>query len=115
MSEEKKALKAIDADFREGMRRRIDLANIIDRLNGHATNPVAYPMTSSQIKVALALVGYVLPQLKAVEYTKAPEQPLSREQLIDRLTQLHAGTAVPAQRRAIDGAGASDGAAEVRH
>lgn len=115
MSEDKKQMRAIDADFREGMRQRIKLADIIDRLNGHALNPAAYPMTQSQVKVALALVGYVLPQLKAVEHSKSPEQPLTREQLIERLAQLHAGAIGQPQRRAADGTGATDGAAEIRH
>lgn len=109
------AFKAIDADYREGMRQRIKLADIIDRLNNHALNPVAYPMTVSQVKVALALIGYVLPQLKAVEHTKPPEQPLTRDQLIERLSQLHAGTAGQSQRRTADGTGTADGAAEIRH
>lgn len=110
-----KPFKAIDEDFREGMRHRIRIADIIDKLTNHALNPAAFPMTTSQVKVALALVGYVLPQLKAVEHSKAPEKPLTREQLIERLTQLHAGATSEPQRRPVDGTGTTDGAAEVRH
>lgn len=110
-----KEFRAIDEDFREGMRKRIRIADIIDKLTNHAINPVAHPMTTSQVKVALALVGYVLPQLKAVEHTRVPEKPLSREQLLERLAQLHAGASRTPERRAVDGADSTDGAAEVRH
>jgi hypothetical protein len=112
---EKKELRAIDADYREAMRSRIKLADIIDKLTNHALNPAAYPMTTSQVKVALALVGYVLPQLKAVEHTKTPEKPLTREQLIERLTQIHAGAVVEPQRRTVAGDDSANGAIEVRH
>lgn len=115
MSDEKRAFRAIDEDFREAMRGRIRIADIIDKLTNHALNPVAHPMTTSQVKVALSLVGYVLPQLKAVEHTKTPDKPLTREQLIERLAQLHAGTASQTQRRTADGAAPADGAAEIRH
>lgn len=115
MSDERKAFRAIDEDFREGIRQRIKIADIIDRLTNHALNPVAYPMTASQVKVALSLVGYVLPQLKAVEHTKTSDKPMTREQLIERLAQLHAGTTSQPQRRAVDGAVSTDGAAEIHH
>lgn len=115
MSDEKKPFRAIDEDFREGIRQRIKIADIIDRLTNHALNPAAFPMTTSQVKVALSLVGYVLPQLKAVEHTKKHEQPLTREQLIERLAQLHAGTTGQSQRRSVDGTPSANGAAEIRH
>lgn len=115
MSEDKKSFRALDADFREGLRTRIKAADLIDRLQNHVMNATAYPMSQTQLKAALGLLGHVLPQLKAVEHTTAPKRVESREELIERIAQLHAGATAGAQRGRADGAPAVDGTAEVRH
>jgi hypothetical protein len=110
-----KAFKALDADFREGLRTRIKAADIIDRLQNHVMNPLAYPMSQTQMKAALGLLGHVLPQLKAVEHTRAPEKTPTRGELLERIANLQSGAAATSQRRAADGAAPADATAEVRH
>jgi UDP-N-acetyl-D-mannosaminuronic acid transferase (WecB/TagA/CpsF family) len=110
-----KAFKAIDHDFREGLRSRIKAADLVDRLQNHVMNAAAYPMTQTQLKAALGLLGHVLPQLKAVEHTNAPTRTETREELIERIAKLHAGAVAVAQRGTANGAVAADGTAEVRH
>ncbi len=110
-----KAFKAIDHDFREGLRTRIKAADIIDRLQNHVMNAAGYPMSQTQLKAALGLLGHVLPQLKAVEHTTVPTRTESREDLIERIAKLHAGAVASSQRGTVDGAAPADGAAEVRH
>lgn len=110
-----KTFKALDADFREGLRVRIRAADIIDKLQNHVMNAAAYPMSQTQLKAALGLLGHVLPQLKAVEHTQAPKRIETREELIERIAQLHAGAVATSQRGAVAGTAGADGAAEVRH
>lgn len=110
-----KTFKALDADFREGLRTRIKAADLIDRLQNHVMNATAYPMSQTQLKAALGLLGHVLPQLKAVEHTQAPKKSETREELIERIAQLHAGAVAVAQRGGTGGAPPADTAAEVRH
>jgi hypothetical protein len=115
MSDDKKTFRAIDEDFREGLRNRIKAANLIDRLQNHVMNAAAYPMSQTQLKAALGLLGHVLPQLKAVEHTNAPKRTETREELIERIAQLHAGAVAVSQRGRADGTVATDAAPEVRH
>ncbi len=107
--------KALDHDFREGMRTRIKAAELIDKLNNYVLNPVAYPMSPTQCKTALGLLSYVLPQLKAVEHTKVPSREPTRQELIERLSELQPRAASQFERHAADGTGAVDGATEVHH
>jgi hypothetical protein len=110
-----KAFKAIDADFREGLRTRIRAADLVDRLQNHVMNAAAYPMTQTQLKAALGLLGHVLPQLKAVEHTTVPTRTESREELIERIAKLHAGAVATSQRGGTAGTAPTDGTAEVCH
>jgi hypothetical protein len=110
-----KPFKTLDHDFREGLRATIEPGTLLRKLQCFALNPVAYPMTRQQVTVALSLLEFVLPKLKAVEHTDVPRPAETREELIERLAQLHARTAPGDERRRSAGAGSTDGAPEVRH
>lgn len=111
----KETFRALDADFREGLRARVKAAELIDRLQNHVMNPVAYPMSQTQAKVALGLLGYVLPQLKAVEHTNVPKKSESREELLERIANIFTGAAASAQRGTAAGTAPADGAPSIRH
>jgi hypothetical protein len=110
-----KPFKTLDHDFREGLRARIEAGTLVQKLQCFALNPVAYPMSRQQVTVALSLLEFVLPKLKAVEHTDVPRRAETREELIERLAQLHARTTPSDERRGVAGTGAVDGAAELRH
>lgn len=110
-----KPFKALDHDTREGIRSRIKAYELVERLQNHVFNPVAYPMGKTQLQAATALLGYVLPQLKAVEHTQAPRKPMSREELLAQLAALQLGAARVPERRAANGAAGDHEPAEVRH
>ena len=62
-------------------------------------------LTKEQIAAARILLAKVMPDLRAIEHTDAPEKQRTREQLIERLAKLHGGTTgaderIPAPRTA---------------
>lgn len=70
MADEFKAIddfQPLDQAFIDGMRRRIDVARIIDRMNKHAIDPGTYPMTISQLKAATVLLKKIMPDLQATQ------------------------------------------------
>lgn len=105
--------KPLDHAFLEGMRDRIEVAAIIDKLQDFVRGDVR--MRPEQVKAAEILLRKCIPDLKSVEHTDGPKRDLTREQLIERLTQLHSGAIVPVERPAVGGAGAVDGATEIQH
>ena len=108
--------KPLDHDFLESIRDRIEVVKVIDKLQGHIEDPAKHPMLSSQIKAADILLKKCIPDLKAIEHTgDLGKRELTREELIERLTNLHAGTARPNERSGVGGTGAADGAPEVQH
>lgn len=50
-------------------RRKIKRAHILELFINHALDPVAFPMTASQIKVGEFLMKRSLPELRSVEHT----------------------------------------------
>ncbi len=72
-------------------------------------------LSKEQIAAARILLAKVIPDLKAVEHTDNTPRELTREQLIERLATLHAGTAQQHERSATQGTGGADGTVEVQH
>ena len=72
-------------------------------------------LDKEQIAAARILLAKVIPDLKAVEHTDNTPRELTREQLIERLAQLHSGTAQSHERQPAQGAGESDGATSLQH
>lgn len=85
--------KPIDHAFIEGMRDRIEVANIIDKFQHHVDDPLKHPMTMSQLKAGEILLRKCMPDLKGVEHSGSARRELTREELIERLTALHARAA----------------------
>ena len=86
-------MKPIDHDFLEGMRQRIEVAGIVDKLQKHVDDKDANPLTQTQLKAAEILLRKVIPDLKAIEHSGEVKRSESREALIERLTAIHAATA----------------------
>lgn len=107
--------KPLDHAFLEGMRDRVDVATLIDKLQAHVVNPLEQPLSPTQLKAAEVLLRKCIPDLKAVEHTDRPPRDLTREQLIERLAQLHAGSTRQPERPGVGGVGPVDGATEVQH
>ena len=59
--------KALDQAFIDGMRARIDVAMLIDKMQDHVRDAVTTPMRDSQIKVAIALLKKVIPDVQQTE------------------------------------------------
>lgn len=57
----------LDQAFIDGMRRRIRVAEIIDRMNNHALDPITYPMTKTQLMAATVLLKKIMPDLQATQ------------------------------------------------
>lgn len=105
--------KPLDHAFLEGMRDRIEVAKIIDELQAVVRGEKS--MRPEQVKAADILLRKCMPDLKAVEHTDRTPRDLTREQLIERLSQLHAGSTRQPERPAVAGVGDVDGATEVQH
>lgn len=93
--------KPLDHAFLESMRDRIEIANILDKLQG-CVNGVSM-MDKEQIAAAKILLGKVMPDLKAVEHAEAPKREMTREELIERLTALHARPTANFERQPAQG------------
>lgn len=72
-------------------------------------------LDKEQIAAARILLAKVIPDLKAVEHTDNTPRELTREQLIERLATLHAGTTQSNERPATQGTGEPDGATPLQH
>lgn len=107
--------KPLDHAFLESMRDRIEVARIIDKLQDHVKDPDTYPMSGTQLKASQLLLAKCMPDLKAVEHTDAPARELTREELIERLTQLHGGSTAAHDSAAAQGNGAVDRATPLPH
>lgn len=55
--------------YPEIARERIDAAKLLKKLDDHADDAEATPMTSTQIKAAEILLRKVIPDLKAIEHS----------------------------------------------
>ena len=97
----------------EKVRGRIRTTQLVRRLMGHALGEVE--MSKTQVAAALGLLKKSLPDLSAIEHTGTITREPTRDELIERITQLHARAAAGPQRRPADGAGTADGAPEVHH
>lgn len=100
--------KPIDHAFIEGMRDRIEVANIIDKFQHHVDDPLKHPMTMSQLKAGEILLRKCMPDLKAIEHADKPSRPATREELIEQLAALHAA----ATRHTVAGTASAGAVAE---
>jgi hypothetical protein len=91
-------VKAIDHAFQEAMRERIDVLGTVDKLQAHIQDPEKTPLLNTQLKAAEILLRKAIPDLKAVEHTQAPTAPHTREELLERLAKLRAGTPADPER-----------------
>lgn len=97
----------------EKVRERIRTSQLVRRLTKHVLGKVE--MEPTQVTAALGLLKKTLPDLSAVEHTGSITREPTRDELIERITQLHARAAAGPQRRSAEGTDAADGAAEVHH
>ena len=57
----------LDQAFIDGMRQRIDVAMVIDKLQNHVRNAQSHPMLKSQIQAAMILLKKVIPDVQQTE------------------------------------------------
>jgi len=105
--------KPLDHAFLESMRDRIEVANIVDKLQACVKGEHA--MGKERIAAARILLAKVMPDLKAVEHTDDRKRELTREELIERLTALHARPAANFERQPAQGDAAAVNGAKVSH
>lgn len=104
------ASRPLDHTFISAMRDRIEVSTLVDKLQAHVGDPKEHPLSMTQLKAADILLRKAIPDLKAIEHTEAPRRDLTREELIERLTALHAKPAAEFERRPAQGdAGAVNG------
>lgn len=83
-------IRPLDHAFIEGMRKRIELARVVDDCIAHVKDPAKTPMSKTQVQLAIALMKKVMPDLQAVAHSGSIEQPQTREAIIDRIADIHA-------------------------
>jgi len=106
--------KPLDPDFIEAMRERIKCASIIDKLQACIDGTAE--LSKEQVASARILLAKRIPDLKAIEHTgDIGKRELTREEMIERITQLHTGSAKPIERSTAPGTGAADGTDQARH
>lgn len=105
--------KPLDHAFLESMRSRIEIARILDKLQACVNG--AQMMDKEQIAAARILLGKVMPDLKAVEHAEAPKREMTREELIERLTALHARPAANFERQPAQGDAADIDGNQISH
>lgn len=76
-------MKALDQDFLDEMRRRIDKARecikaqeIVDKLQEFYADPANKPMSKLQVQVGFGLLKKVMPDLQTVEHTGSGGGPV---------------------------------------
>jgi hypothetical protein len=79
----------LDHYFVEGMRQRIEVASIIDKLQSHIDDPAAYPLKQTQLAAARLLLERTVPVLQSIEHKDVSDRPPTREELIERITGIH--------------------------
>jgi hypothetical protein len=107
-------------ESQEAIRRKLRAAQYIRRLKEIAekaeqAEASTIPALRLQADIYSRLLAKCLPDLKAIEHTGSITREPTRDELIERLTQLHARAIAGTQQRRADGAGATDGATEVHH
>lgn len=107
--------KPLDHAFLESMRERIEVSHIVDKLQGHVKDPEHTPLLNTQLKAAEILLRKVMPDQKAVEHTDERKRDLTREELIERLTALHARPAANFERQPAQGDAAVVDGNKVSH
>lgn len=107
--------KPLDHAFIEGMRDRIEVANIIDKFQNHVKDAERNPMTMTQLKAGETLLRKCMPDLKAVEHTDKPSRPATREELLEQLAALHAQATGEPDATAARASAVADQAASLSH
>lgn len=105
--------KPLDHAFLESMRDRIEIARILDKLQECVMGVKI--MDKEQVAAARILLGKVMPDLKAVEHAEAPKRDMTREELIERLTALHARPATNFERQPAQGDAAAVDGNQISH
>ena len=109
------ASRPLDHTFISAMRERIEVATLVDKLQAHIADKDATPLSMTQLKAADILLRKAIPDLKAIEHTEAPRRDLTREELIERLTALHARPAGEFERRPAQANARTVDGTEVSH
>ena len=65
--------QALDQAFIDGMRRRIRVADIIEKMQNHVLNRVEHPMSPTQIRAAEVLLKKAIPDLQQTELKASQE------------------------------------------
>jgi hypothetical protein len=107
--------KPIDHAFIEGMRDRIEVANVIDKLQNHVRDEEKHPLSMTQLKAADILLRKCMPDLKAIEHTDKPSRPATREELLEQLAALHAAATAKSNAGTTAPGFAADSTTPVSH
>jgi hypothetical protein len=84
------------------VRKRIQVSQLVNRLRKHALGEC--DMSPTQVKAAEILLRKSLPDLSSVEHSGEIAAPLSRDQIIERIAQIHADATGADDRRSAGGA-----------
>jgi hypothetical protein len=97
----------------EKVRQRIRTSMLVRRLKNHVLGKVE--MSPTQLKAAEILLKKALPDLSAVEHSGSIEQPMTRDAIIERLTQLHAAAVASHVDGGTPGSSESDDSPATTH
>jgi len=105
----------LDHYFAEGMRQRIEVARIIEKLQAHIDDPLVNPLKSTQLGAAKLLLERTVPILQSIEHKDTTDRPPTRDELISRIASLHRGATSKSIDAGTDGTGPADGSAPTTH
>jgi hypothetical protein len=97
----------------ERVRERIRVTKLVQALELHALGKIE--MSPSRIRAAEVVLKKALPDLTAVEHSGFIERPPTREEILARLTELHARAVERVDNGRTDGAAQPDLGAPTTH